>query len=73
MHLALFLHVPTLDRYIVLVAGGIVEQAAGPLTTAQLQEIQRDEWAIPWTSDARALGQWVEARRGEFTQLHPKP
>jgi hypothetical protein len=73
MHLALFLHSPTQDRYIVLVADGTVQQAAGPLTTAQLQEIQRDEWAIPWTPEARALGQWVEARRGEFVQVWPQP
>jgi hypothetical protein len=72
MHLALFLHAATGDRYIVLVADGIVQQAAGPLTVAQLQEIQRDEWAIPWTPEARALGQWVEARRGEFEQVWPQ-
>jgi hypothetical protein len=70
MLLALYLHAPTLDRYVVLLVDGIVQQAAGPLTVAQLQAIQRDEWAIPWEPN---LGAWVEERRGEFTQVWPQP
>lgn len=61
----LWQHTPTQDRYIVLVRGGVVESAAGPLTGEQLAAIQRDEWRIPWR---RGLGAWVQARRAEFGQ-----
>lgn len=68
MTLALFQHTPTSERYIVLLLDGVVSQAAGPLSVAELQAIQRDEWSIPWMP---GLAQWVEQRRGEFTQIHP--
>ena len=67
MQLALFLHT-TGDRYVVLLVDGIVQQAAGPLDAAQMAAIQRDEWSIPWQP---GLAAWVEARRGEFVQIHP--
>ncbi len=67
MNLALWQH-KTGDRYIVLVVDGVVAQAAGPLTAAQSQQAQADEWSIPWMP---GVAQWVEARRGEFVELHP--
>lgn len=69
MNLALWQHVPTQGRFIVLVVDGVVQQAAGPLSPAQLQQAQADEWRIPWVP---GVAQWVQARRGEFVELHPK-
>ena len=69
MQLALLLHRPTQVRYIVLLVDGSVQQAAGPLDGAQLAQAQANEWSIPWMP---GLAAWVEARRGEFTELHPK-
>ena len=68
MTLALYLH-NNGDRYVVLLLDGVVSQAAGPLSVAQLQAAQRDEWSIPWQP---GLATWVEARRGEFVQVWPK-
>ena len=69
MTLALLYHRPTAARYIVLIMDGAVQQAAGPLDSAQLAAAQANEWSIPWMP---GLAAWVEARRGEFTELHPK-
>ncbi len=68
MLLALFRHRPSDARYIVILADGIVQQAAGPLTAAQLVQAQANEWSIPWQT---GLAAWVEARRGEFEQVWP--
>lgn len=67
MTLALFLHTSG-ARYVVLLHDGVVQQAAGPLDNAQMKAIQRNEWQTPWQP---GLAQWVEARRGEFVQIHP--
>ena len=69
MTLALFLHRPTQARYIVLLADGAVLHAAGPLSSDDLHAAQIDEWGIPWMP---GLAAWIEARRGEFVELHPK-
>jgi hypothetical protein len=69
MELALWLHTPTNARYIVLLTDGIVQQAAGPLDGAQLAAAQADEWSVPWVP---GLAAWVEQRRGEFVELHPR-
>lgn len=55
----LWQHTAAGDRYIVLLRGDVVEQAAGPLSDAQMAAVQADEWAIPW---ARGLATWVQAR-----------
>ena len=68
MNLSLLLHIPTNARYIVLRLDGIVQQAAGPLSAAQIAEAQRDEWTIPWQPK---LDAWVEERRDEFEQVWP--
>mgnify|MGYP000849606793 CR=1 FL=1 len=68
MTLALLLHTPTGARYIVLIADGAVQQAAGPLDNAQMGAAQANEWSIPWMP---GLAAWVEARRGEFVQVWP--
>lgn len=69
MTLALWQHVPTRHRYIVLVIDNIVQQAAGPLSAAQLAAAQADEWRIPWMP---GVAGWAEKHRGEFMELHPR-
>ncbi len=69
MTLSLWQYTPTQGRYIVLLVDDVVQQAAGPLSPAQLQQAQADEWSIPWMP---GLAAWIEARRGEFEQVWPQ-
>ena len=56
------------DRYIVMSSEAGVQLAAGPLATADMKAVQKDEWAIPW---APGLERWVSANQHAFTVVWP--
>jgi hypothetical protein len=68
MHLELWLHVPTGDRYVVLVNDAGVQQADGPLSISALQAIQQREDNIKWS---KGVADWIVMHTWEFVRVWP--